>query len=186
MTNIIDEKDVSEEGFQWTDIFIWRQPAIIKYPIYLILAFIILIIIFIIGQSIPWEPLQVYAYEAYPTEVCPFDRVELFQDLELVWGPHSINSLSGQTFWISEDGRNFQSTYFMEDDNLPTSAPRDEYPSSALKLAPPEPGEWTLGGRATLRGNRLWFIPVTQIIEIESDNVVTVKDWSECKDKFDE
>ena len=186
MTNIIDKDEIRKDGFQWSDFFVWRQPALIKYPIYLIVGFIILIIVFIVGQSTPWQPLQVYGYSASPTEVCPFDRVELDQDLELIWGPHSITSLAGQTFWESADGRNFQSTYFMEESDIPTSVPRDNYPSSTLKLAPPEPGEWTLGGRATLRGNRLWFIPVQQIIEIKTDNVVTVKDWSECKEKFDE
>ncbi len=159
-----------------------KQPLWIKLSLWATVIGIAIITIFIIAKAVPWEPFKVYDYYEEPAVVCPFDRVHITQDvsLESSWW-YSVGNLKGQTYWLDEEGKPFAGTYF----DVPIEPfERDKLPSNSVRLAPPEPGYWYAGGEATLTGERLGFIGVSQEIKVVAEDPILVQEWDECSHKF--
>jgi hypothetical protein len=184
MTDDLDQIVSTDHGFSKEDIL--NQPLWMRLALVVMLLVMVITVVFLVSKAIPWEPFQIHSQYLHPIEVCPLERVETIQDVELQGGWFTFSGLRGETYWLDKDGRHQGGTYTEIDRELLIPVPRQSIPSSSVRYAPPEAGEWSTGARAILTGHRLGFISVEQEIEIESTNSVTVKEWNDpsCAERF--
>jgi hypothetical protein len=185
MTDDLDNNIVEERnGFSKEDIT--QQPRWIKFLLLLMGIAMVITTVYLAGRAVPWEPFKVYDVYLHPVDVCPLERVETYQDIELQDGWFTFDVLRGETFWVDEDGRHQGGTFFEITDDRLQPVPRQSLPSSTVRYAPPEAGEWSTGGLATLSGKRFGFIRVEQVIDVTSNNSVIVKEWDDpdCIDRM--
>lgn len=138
----------------------------------------------IVGKTLPWKPFIIYDFYATPLTACPLEQVEVIQDIEIKGGWYSIDNLRGESYWLNDEGRPIQGTFF-DVSNIPETE-RVEAPSNVVRTAPPVPGEWYAGGTGTLTGTRFGFVHVEQEITVEAEEPIVVKEWNDpsCIERF--
>lgn len=151
-----------------------------KYVGLLVLLFILLLLImgmFVAARAITFEPLTVYSYYTEYLEYCPFEPVNVMQEIEIQdkWY-YRLTTIEGENFMLYNTVQPYGGTPF----EVPImELPRDVYPSNTLRLAPPVPGEWSAGGKGVINGYMFGFIPVKQTIEPQSTPPYQVKAWDD-------
>lgn len=159
---------------------LWEQPLWIKLALAAMLLTIVLMTLYIVGKTTPFEPLKVDNIYIEPSEACGGEEVQVFYNGELDGGLYTLDSLDGFAYWVSaEDSRPLSSIYFKVDEVKPY--PKGEYEGPVRRVAPWPEDEWHAGADAFVYGKRFGFVPVVQEIHIESDDTLHTLDRNDSK-----
>lgn len=152
-----------------------EQPKVVKFILAALAVGILVMVMYIVGRSAPFEPLSVSEISIEPISACGGEETFVSYTSTLETGWYRVDSIKGFTFWTTDtDPRPFDSLYFDIQELEPYEDVTNEGPTR--RVAPSVAGDWYAGVDATLYASRLGFIPVEQKLQINSDDYVTSLD----------
>ncbi len=151
------------------------MPSFMRYTTYVIASIIVILAFVVIGYLMPFNPWQFKEYKFEPKVVCEDEAVTIRYRVEVVSGPYMLGKLTGDAFWVSEDGR--PSVSYPVDVPLKPTDGVVELPSPVKRETPSIPGRWNVGLKVQANGRMFGIVPVhTSDIEIVSKDSVLVID----------
>lgn len=147
-----------------------KQPPFVKLMLVATVLTVLVTAVFILGKTLPFEPLRLDYFEVSPEHACGGDEVEVYLTGEIKSGPYTLDSAEGITFWYQdeEDKRPYGAAYVYTDDVNPVE--KTTGPSPSRRVAPFTEGTWYSGVDVEIRGSMFGFIPRAQHLQIPDEH----------------
>jgi hypothetical protein len=135
----------------------------------LMVTMFILLLLFVIGKTVPFKPLVVNSYEFAQSETCPGDLVVLLTERDVEDSYH-VDSAHLESYWLLEgDSRPYMPyTFDLNDEELSDSE------GAALRIAPFSKGKWYIHTEITVDGKVFGFVPRTSEVLLVTSKPLTI------------
>lgn len=142
----------------------------------LLAAFMLFLGVYIIGKTVPYEPLVVENFEFTTSTSCPGDLVILNTERDLDESKH-IKTAHIESYWFLEgDTRPYLPYSF---DLSPEELAANE--GVLLRFAPLSYGKWYVHTEVVIEGTVLGFVPRTSEIYLQTEQPLEIeKDQQDC------